>query len=389
MEFHNKALPGKVSRIGFGLLITGLILMVAAFALDYRRAMFDYLTMFMWLLSLGLGSLGLIALEYISGATWSTPFRRVSEFLASLLPVMFLLVIPVVVGMKELFVWTDPQVVKSDAVLQGKEPYLNTTFFIARAAICLLIWVVFYFFLVRNSQKQDSESIPQYTKSNIRLSAIFTPIFMVTLTIIAIDFMMSLFPHWYSTIYGVYYFSGTLVAAYSALTLISVLLKEGNYLSSRINNDHFYSMGMLMFAFNIFWAYIAFSQLLLQWYADIPEETFWYIIIWEHSWKVVSIALFLVHFAIPFLVLMPRSVKTNLKKLKFMAIWMLVAHYLDLYWLIMPAYDHHSAVFGWQEIGFPLFAVGVVVVIFKMKARKTNIIPVGDPKLESGFNFHL
>lgn len=152
MEFHNKALPGKVSRIGFGLLITGLILMVAAFALDYRRAMFDYLTMFMWLLSLGLGSLGLIALEYISGATWSTPFRRVSEFLASLLPVMFLLVIPVVVGMKELFVWTDPQVVKSDAVLQGKEPYLNTTFFIARAAICLLIWVVFYFFLVRNSQ---------------------------------------------------------------------------------------------------------------------------------------------------------------------------------------------------------------------------------------------
>lgn len=389
MEFHNKALPDKVSKIGFILLFIGLIMMVAAFALDYKRAMFDYLTMFMWLLSIGLGSLGLIALEYITGATWSTPFRRVSEFLASLLPILALLVIPIIIGMRELFIWTDPEVVATDALIQGKEPYLNTGFFIIRAAFCFLIWLVFFIFLIRNSQKQDRDSIPQYTTSNIKISVAFAPLFMITITIIAVDFMMTLFPHWYSTIYGVYYFAGTLVASYAALTFISVTLKQNGYLSSRINNDHFYSMGTLMFGFNVFWGYIAFSQLLLQWYADIPEETFWYIMRWEHSWKYVSIALFVVHFAIPFLVLLPRSVKTNLPRLKFMAIWMLVAHYLDLYWLIMPAYDHHSAVFGWQEIGFPLFAAGLVILVFKMRAKKTNIMPVGDPKLESGLNFHL
>ena len=389
MEFHNKALPDKVSKIGFGLLLVGLVLMIAAFALDYRRAMFDYLTMFMWLLSIGLGSLGLIALEYISGASWSTPFRRVSEFLASLLPILAVLAIPIIIGMRELFIWTDPEVVATDALIQGKEAYLNTEFFIIRTALCFLIWILFYFLLIRNSQKQDKDSLPQYTKSNIKISVAFAPLFMLTLTIIAVDFMMTLFPHWYSTIYGVYYFSGTLVASYAALTLISVLLKQNGYLSSRISNDHFYSMGTLMFGFNVFWGYIAFSQFLLQWYADIPEETFWYIMRWEHSWQYVSIALFVVHFVIPFLVLLPRSFKTNLGKLKFMAIWMLVAHYLDLYWLIMPAYDHHDAVFGWQEIGFPLFAVGLVILVFKMRTKKTNMMPVGDPKLEHGLNFHL
>jgi hypothetical protein len=144
-----------------------------------------------------------------------------------------------------------------------------------------------------------------------------------------------------------------------------------------------------MFAFNVFWGYIAFSQYLLIWYADIPEETVWLLHRWEGSWKFVSIALLFIHFVIPFLVLVGRHAKTNPRTLKIMSVWLLFAHALDLYWLIMPTYSPAGAVFGWQEIGFILFAVGLVMVVFKVRASKRNMIPVRDPKLESGLNFHL
>ncbi len=212
---------------------------------------------------------------------------------------------------------------------------------------------------------------------------------MLTISFTAIDWMMSLEYHWYSTMFGVYYFAGTVVVAFAAGTFCSVMLNENGYLDKRIKDNNYYSFGTLMFGFNIFWAYIAFSQYMLIWYADIPEETFWVIMRMKGSWAYYSIGLIFIHFIIPFLILLPRSSKVNPKLLIVMSIWMIVAHAYDLYWLIMPTYFTEGFAFGWSELGALMFAVGLVITVFKIRADRTNIMPVGDPKLEAGLNFHL
>jgi hypothetical protein len=384
-----KKLPASVNKKGMIMLLTGILILLGAFVFEPQRAFFDYLWICMFLVSIGVGSLALVGLEYLVGATWSTPFRRITEILASLTPLLIILVIPLFFGLHDLFHWTHPEVVEGDKILQSKSPYLNVEFFSIRTAFCLLLWVVFYFFMTRNSQKQDLDGDVIYTKRNITLSTVFTPFFVITITVTAVDWMMSLEPHWFSTIYGVYYFAGTVVASFAATTIAAVLLKQGGYLDPRIKNDSFYSLGTLMFGFNVFWAYIGFSQYLLIWYADMPEETFWLIHRWEGSWKFVSIALLFIHFIIPFLVLVGRRQKTNIGLLKIMAPWMLFAHALDLYWLIFPTYFKGNAGFSWPELSFPLIVIGLTTILFKAVSDRKNLLPVKDPKLQAGFDFHL
>lgn len=389
MDYPKKILPAKLSLTGWVLFTFGLLVLIIAFAVDRRRAMFDYLWIFVFMVSIGVGSLALVSLEYIAGATWSTPFRRISEFFSAIIPLLVILAIPLLFGLDDIFMWTNQMLVSNDAVLLHKESYLNASSLIIRTAIILAIWVLFYILIVRSSEKQDEYGDVKYTKRNNVYSALFTPIFLLTTTVIAIDWMMSLEPHWYSTIFGAYYFAGTAVGAISATTLAAVYLKDSGYLDERITKQHFFSLGAWMFAFNMFWAYIAFSQYLLIWYADLPEETIWLQHRWSGSWKYISIAMIFIHFVIPFLVLISRGVKTNLKVLKVMSIWLLAAHALDLYWLVMPISSLEGAPIGWQELSFPFVVTGLAIIVFKLKADRTNLIPVKDPKLESGFDFQL
>lgn len=389
MDYIKKQLPNSLMKTGGIMLVFGVIILILSFVFTPERAFFDYLWIYLFMLSIGVGSLALVALEYLVGATWSTPFRRITEIFASATPLLIILAIPLFFGLHDLFHWTHTDAVQNDPVLLSKSSYLNVEFFTARTIFCLLLWTMFYFLIARNSEKQDVDGNPVYTKKNITLSTIFTPLFVISITIAAIDFAMSLEPHWYSTIFGVYYFSGTVIAALAATTYASVKLKEGGYLDSALGNDSFYSLGTLIFAFNIFWAYIAFSQFLLIWYADMPEETFWMINRWDGSWKFVSIALLFFHFIIPFLLQIDRSSKTNFKSLKIISIWMLVAHALDLYWLIFPTLFKGNAGFGWQELSFPLIVVGLIMVIFKVSAEKKNLMAVKDPKMQAGLDFHL
>ncbi len=389
MEYIKKQLPDSLTKTGGIMLLAGIIILALAFVFTPQRAFFDYLWIYLFMVSISVGSLALVALEYLVGATWSTPFRRITEILASMTPVLIILAIPLFFGLHDLFHWTHTEAVQNDAVLKSKSSYLNIEFFSARTAFCLLMWFLFYFLITRNSEKQDENGDPIYTKKNVTLSTIFAPLFVISITITAVDWAMSLEPHWFSTMFGVYYFAGTVVAAFAATTLVSVQLKTKGYLDPRIKNNSFYSLGTLIFGFNVFWAYIAFSQFLLIWYADLPEETFWLIHRWEGSWKYVSIALIFFHFVLPFLILVGRNAKTNIGLLRFMAPWMLAAHALDLYWLIFPTLFKGSAAFGWQELSFPLIVIGLTMVVFKMRADKKNLIPVKDPKLQAGLDFHL
>lgn len=388
IDFKKRELSPRVLMIGFALTAIGVIGAVAAYWIDARHAAYANIIAFTFLASIGVGGLFLVALEYISGAVWSTPVRRISEFFGAVLFVAVLAGLPVIFDMHAAFEWTHAEVVKADHLLSHKSPYLNEAFFIIRYAAIFAIWIGFYFFMTANSRKQDATRDQRLTRRNIVAAAIFIPLFAVTITVLSVDWMMSLSPHWFSTIFGVYYFSGTMLAALAAATFAVVKLDEHGYFGNVLRSDHYYSMGALMFAFTNFWAYIAFSQYLLIWYANLPEETVWMLARWQGNWKFIAVGLIIVHFIVPYIGLLSQQSKMDRKRLKFMALWMLFAHLYDLYFLIMPNFAD-GIVFGWIEVAFVCLALGLATVVFVWQYRRHMPIPIGDPKLKRGIEFRL
>lgn len=389
LDYIRKDLPVNFKKIGLILSVVGLILVIAAYYSDPVRSAFNNLVLLMLLTSIGLGAMFLVAIEYIGGAVWSTPFRRIAEFLAAVLILVPIAAIPVYFNLHDLYHWTHTDVVAADKILSSKSPYLNESFMLIRIALFMAIWLIFYKIITGNSKKQDESKDQNLTTKNIKISAIFMPFFALTITFAAIDWMMSLEPHWFSTIYGVYYFSGTVLAGLAAVTFLAVYLNEKGLLVKGLKSDNYYSLGALLFAFTNFWAYIAFSQYMLIWYANLPEETFWYLARWGGNWKFVTLGLLVVHFIVPYFGLLSQPSKMNPKRLKFMSLWILFAHLYDIYWLVMPTFSKESFVFGWIEAGFLSLAVGVILLIFNYKASRENVVAIGDPKLIRGINFRL
>lgn len=387
LEYQKKELPNTLNQLGWALFGAGIILGVIGFFSDYHRTLLNYLMAYMFILSIGIGSLLLIALEYVGGADWSVPIRRVVEFLAAIIIILPILVLPLVLNIHDIFHWAHEEAVSSDAILKGKSPYLNVTFFLIRVFAILAIWGLFYFLLIRNSNEQDKSHDQLLTKKNIILSAIFIPVFALTITITAVDWLMSLEPHWFSTIFGVYFFASSLVASLAAITLFVVKLKENGYMHPKLVDDHLFSLGALQFAFINFWAYIAFSQYLLIWYANLPEENFWFIHRWQHGWEYFSILLILTHFIVPYAALLSQPAKMDPKRLKFISVWILFAHFIDIYWLVMPNFKGYY--FSWIDFVVPLLVVGVIILIFNYRAKKSNLVPIGDPKLKKGLDFRV
>ncbi len=389
IEYQKKELPVKIQTIGLILFSIGLLAVIIGYLTDSTRIAFNNIIIFTFLTSVGLGSLFLVAIEYLGGAVWSTPFRRIPEFLSAIILVLPIVVLPLIFSMGNIFHWMHPEIVNSDNILIEKAPYLNTTFFIIRIAVFLSIWIFFYLLITKNSRNQDVSKDQDLTKKNIKISAIFIPFFAITITFTGIDWLMSLEPHWFSTIFGVYYFSGSVLAALSAVTIIAVLLNEKGYLIKGLTPDHYYSLGALLFAFTNFWAYIAFSQFLLIWYANLPEETFWFLERWEGSWVIFTIGLMIIRFVIPYFGLLSQPSKMDPKRLIIVSSIILFAHWYDLYWLAMPNLSKEGVLLGWQEFGFILFAIGLIILVFNFLSKKYNHVPVGDPKLKRGIDFRL
>ena len=389
IEYSRKDLPSVVGKLGIVLFVIGMILAVLAYMSDPVRSAFNNVILLEFLTSVGLGALFFVALEHLVGAVWSTPFRRIFEILSAVLLILPLVALPIFFHVHDIFHWTHTDVVAVDEILQQKSPYLNMTFFTIRIIVYFAIWIIFYWLLIRNSKKQDKTKDQKITRINARISAVFMPIFAITITFSSIDWLMSLEPHWFSTIFGVYYFSGTVVVSLAVGTLLVIWLNEKGLLVKGIKKDHYYSLGALLFAFINFWAYIAFSQYLLIWYANLPEETFWFIQKWEGSWMIFSIIFLIVHFGVPYFGLLSQPSKMDPKRLKFMSAWLIFAHIMDLYWIVMPTFSPDSFVFGWIEIGFIILGIGIVMVVFYFKARNTNLVAIGDPKLQRGIDFRL
>lgn len=405
--YQTKALPAKARTIGNVLLALGAIGAGLTFAFDPVRGAFASTMIFTFLLSIGLGSLFFTALEYLTGAVWSTPFRRIAEYLSGLLYIAPLFALPAIIigvfGHTDMFEWTHTNVVENDPFLSQKAPYLNPQWFVIRTVLILGLFMIFRTLIVRNSRKQDSTGDMKLSRKNVKLSAAFMFVFAIGITLISIDYMMSLEPHWFSTMFGVYYFAGTFFCTIATIAIFSVYLNDNGYLLPGINQNHFYSVGALMFAFTAFWGYIAFSQFMLIAYANIPEETFWFLPRMDLSsgWGFVSIGLIFIHFVIPFAMMIQRPSKLDTTRLKYMGFWFLMAHMYDLYWLIYPTFsrimttettEKHVYVgpyFGWQELAFISLGIGVLIVGFYAFANNKNLVAIKDPKLQRGMDFHL
>jgi hypothetical protein len=377
-------------RAMFGLMI---LIGVASFFVerqaDPTRAYAGYLLGYWYFLSLGLAGTFFTALHYIVGATWSVVVRRVAESFTSYLPVALVLLLVLWLGIPHLYVWSAGAAGGADhAVDITKAGYLSTPLFTIRTVIYLAIWCAFGWYFVRNSTRQDESGDPKLTRASIKASAAFILIFALTVTLASFDLLMSLEPTWYSTIFGVYCFAGLWQAGLAALTIVVVLLRRQGALQGVVSRYHYWDLGKNMFAYSVFWMYIAFSQFMLIWYANLPEEIDYMIPRTFTGWGGVGIALGTMRFVIPFFALMHQRMKENEISLMTIAGIILIGHWLDLYWLILPAFSRQTVVLGWAEIGITLGFLGLFGWCLLRFFARHPVAPRRDPAFEASVRFH-
>ena len=368
--------------------LIGALGVAATFATgDQQRFWANWVVWVLWLATIGLGALFLVALEYLVKARWSVPVRRVAERVASLLLLVAPLAIIALASLPTLFhAWVGPEAAHRPAIA-AKAAWLNVPFFVVRLLLCLAAWLWSYRVFAVGSRAQDSTHDPRFNVRARGFAPVFMFLFAVTVTVLAFDWISSLQPEWYSDVLGVYIFAGAFMAGLAAIALAALSLKARGRLPD-VRSDHLYNLGGLMFAFTVFYAYIAFAQYMLMWYADLPEEVFWYKQRIAGGWLAVALLLALCHFLIPFFALITRDAKGDPRRLRWVAVLVLAAHYLDLYWLIFPALGR-GVLFSWPEISFAMLFAGSGLLWLARAETRGEDMPVGDPFLAEALEFRL
>ena len=373
----------------------------------FRQFAFAYLTSFCFLLSITLGCLFFVIVVHLTRAGWSSTVRRIAELFAMCIVPMFILalpiVIPVVLQQDFLYSWNSigfsehgeaAAAIKETGVkpplevLKGK--YLNWGFFTARVVGYFLIWGLMAWFFLSNSLKQDQSGEKSLSLKMQKFSAPIMILFAATIVFCSFDFEMSLAPLWFSTMFPVYFFAGAFLSGLAVMTLTGILLQRSGRVTDEITVEHYHDLAKLMFAFVFFWGYIGFSQFMLIWYANIPEETFWFDFrINKDGWWMFSLLLLFGHLFIPFLGLMARTVRRNKTFLLFASIYILVFHWIDHYWLVMPQLNPgEPLVFNWLvDVPCVIGMIGLYMAIFFLIARDRPLVPLKDPRLGEALNF--
>lgn len=365
----------------------GLLASVLLARRDPAQFYFSWLVAFLFFLSLALGALFFVLTHFATNASWSVTVRRLAENTMATLPWFLLLFLPLVLGLRELFHWSVPEAVAHDPVLLGKRAYLNTTFFMLRAAGCLLVWSAMAWGFLRASRRQDHTGERWITTRLIQASAPCLVLFAITVSLASIDWIMSLDPHWYSTMFAVYFFSGSVVAIFAFLVVLAAAMRRAGLLAEVVTVEHLHDLGKLLFAFTVFWAYIAFSQFFLIWYANIPEETVWYLHRAEGRWKAASVILALGHFVVPFLFLMSRNIKRRTGLLVTGAVWLLLMHLLDLHWLVMPTHRPHGFAPSLLDLTTLVAIGGLFLAAISWPMRRHALAPFRDPRFAESLSF--
>lgn len=378
---------GKFGVVALGAGIAGLVLSTMGYFVDSAQFFYSYLTSFVFWTTIALGALFFTMLHHLTSATWSVVVRRFSESAMIALPLLAFFFIPVILGIQDVYHWSHTEAVAQDKILLQKAGYLNTGFFVIRAALYFGIWYLISRKLYRSSLEQDRSGDAALTDRMRRISAPGMALFAATLTFAAFDWMMSVDAHWYSTIFGVYTFGGSFLAALAFMTLMVQYMQRQGILRDAITEEHYQDIGKLLFAFTVFWGYIAFSQYFLIWYANIPEETVWFHNRWIGDWKIFSLLLVFGHFTVPFFVLMPRSSKRNMTIMLVMSFFILAMHWVDLHWIIVPGLHKTGAKLSWMDFTTLVGIGGVFLWYYWRNFTANPLVPVKDPKLQASMQF--
>lgn len=370
-----------------GATLLGLLGVIAsAFLAGAPRFWANWLLWFLFLLTLALGALFLVALEHLVGARWSVPLRRLPERISTLLIPLTPVALVALGAVKVLYPGAKPEALHHK-ILAGKAMWLGLPFFSGRVIFFGLLYLLAMAVLVRGSLKQDESRDGAFNLRARRFAPVFMAIFALGITQVAFDWISALEPEWYSDIFGIYLFAGAFLAGLAATVLALQHLQAQSRLQE-IRKDHTYNLGGFLFAFTVFWSYIGFAQYLLMWYGDMPEEIIWYKARIEGPWLWAALLLALTHFLIPFFALVTRDAKSDPKRLRRVAYLMLGAHALDLYWLIFPVVSRRP-VFSWPELSFALFFLGGALLWMQRAMNRGEDMPVGDAFLKEGLEFRL
>ncbi len=379
--------PQNLKTAAYVGLFLGLIALAIGLFKDPERVWTSYLVAFFYFACLALGAMFFIAFNFVTNAGWSASIRRIAESLTSYLPVMVVTSFVLILGFKHLYPWADPE--QAHRLTGGKSIYLSQAFVIARFVIFGLGCLVFKNLIVGNSLKQDESGDNNLTLQNLPRSVGFIAFFAIFFSMFSIDLLMSLLPSWYSTIFGIYTFAGMIQSTFALMAIMIVWLKDSKWVSGYITVEHQHDIGKFLKGFTVFWAYIAFSQFMLIWYANIPEETEFYLMRSHSGWLVISFGLLIFRFIVPFLTLLPRDAKRNDSVLVSVSILVLIMQYVDIYWLVYPNFNEGTPVFGFYEIAIFAGFAGLFLTMVLKFMTKNNLVAIKDPRLHEAISHHV
>ncbi|MEN8008450.1 MAG: quinol:cytochrome C oxidoreductase [Candidatus Krumholzibacteriota bacterium] len=350
-----------------------------------RHFGFSYLTSFAFFLSISLGAMFFMPIMYVTKASWNVVMRRLAEVTAAVMPLFAVLAIPVIFFAGQIYGWADPEVAGSHA-MSHKAAYLSQNMFILRWVIYFVVWSGYSLFFWRTSVKQDATGDVGLTRRLENYSGFALMVCALSLAAASFDLLMSINPLWFSTMFGVYYWAGGFVTFWAVMTLFSMGLQNTGRMRGIISPEHFHDYGKAMFAFTFFWGYIAFSQYMLYWYANIPEETHWFLVRSQNGWGTVGLVTLFATFALPFAGLISRYAKRNRKMLAFWAFWIIVAQWINLYWVVMPQFSD-SFVFSPMDVTAFFGIGGLWLAGITKLAMGNSLVPHRDPRLEDSLRF--
>jgi hypothetical protein len=366
--------------------VAGALVCIVGLIVDPRRIAAAYLVAYVAVLAVGLGALAMIMIARVTAATWFVALRRQAEQVVAVLPVLAILFVPVVVALGTLYPWTHPSLLADELRrrVEAKSAYLNPTSFVVRAVVYWAIWLVLGEMLRRASLAEEAGS-PGIRRRTYVLSAVGLPLFALATSFASFDWMMSLAPAWYSTIYGVDYFAGGMVGALALLALLVARAHHRGELTDGVSHQHLHALGKLLLTFVLFWVYIGFSQLIVIWSAEIPVEAAWYRVRMNGGWWWLGAVLVAGHFAIPFLALLFRAVKRSVVAMTILGVLLLAMHYVDVYWIVMPDAGFTPAI--WFDAGALLFIGGAASCTWALRRRGEASLPLGDPLLAASLDY--
>lgn len=348
----------------------------------------SYLIGYFYAICFALGCLGLLMVQHLSGGGWGIAIRRMLEAGAKTIPVFALLFIPIIFGMKHIYLWTHEDVVASNHIIHQKAPYLNTTFFLIRCVIYFAFAIMMTMILTRISLRQDRIGDPNLSDRMTGISGPGLLFYVIIFTFASVDWFMSTEPEWYSTIYGMLFMAQQALSTMAFMIIMSVALSKYAPMDKLFTPKHLHDLGKFMLAFTMLWAYFSFSQYIIVWAGNLPEEIGFYLKRARGPWEYVIWFIILAHFFIPFLILLSRDVKRRAKTIQKIAIFMLCMRLVDAIWYLSPGLNQPSntfviggSPFFWMDVVMPIGMFALFVGFFLMNLRKQPMLPVNEPNL--------